>query len=143
MPEHDTVYLNFTNYKSTSYRILNLSYEVLINNSYVVVSILILILLSNVHTYVGFGLVVFACIYIYLGIFTAVSEDIKIYSYTTIFFKIIRGILFLILIVTTIAAIPILDESSETLERIENLTNLSQIFLIMFIQLWLDLSVTK
>lgn len=67
MPETDTIYLNYENYKHFQYRFTKLFYELLINNSYIVVSILILILLSSVHTWVSAVLVVFACIYIYLG----------------------------------------------------------------------------
>lgn len=52
---------------------MTLTYELLINNSYIVVSYLILILLSNIHNYLAVALVVFACTYIYLGIFTGFS----------------------------------------------------------------------
>ena len=70
MPEKDTIYLNYENYKDFSFRFMKLSYELFINNSYIVVSILILILLSSAHNIVTTILVLIACIYIYLGIFT-------------------------------------------------------------------------
>ena len=73
MPVKDTIYLNYQTYKNWSYRFLNLAYDLLINNSYIVVSILALLLLSGVHTYISVGLVMFACIYIYFGIFTGFS----------------------------------------------------------------------
>lgn len=73
MPLRDTIYLNYENYKDWGYRFMTLSYELLINNSYIFVSYLILILLSTIHTYISVGLVYFACVYIYLGVFTRFS----------------------------------------------------------------------
>lgn len=81
---------------------MTLTYELLINNSYIVVSYLILILLSNIHNYLAVALVVFACTYIYLGIFTGFSEDKNIYTYTSIFFRIVQAILFFVLIIITV-----------------------------------------
>ena len=63
---------------------------------------LILILLSNIHTILSTILVFIACIYIYLGIFTDFSQDANINSYTSLYFQIIRLLLFLILIVVSI-----------------------------------------
>lgn len=143
MPSKDTVYLNYSNYKNFFYRFINLAYELLINNSYIVVSILVLILLSNVHNYISVALVVFACIYIYLGIFTAFSEDKNIYKYTVIFFNIVRAILFLLLFMVTVANIPVFNQTSQTVLYIQQLSSLSQVFLLFFIQLWLDLSRTQ
>ena len=67
---------------------------------------LILILLSSVHTIVATVLVIIACIYIYMGIFTDFSEDANINSYTRLYFQVIRILLFLILALVTIAEIP-------------------------------------
>lgn len=103
MPERDTIYLNYENYKNWTYRFMTLSYELLMNNSYIVVSYLILILLANITNYIAFGLVFFACVYIYIGIFTGFSEDKNIYTYTKIFFWIVQVILFLVLAVITVA----------------------------------------
>ena len=108
MPEKDTIYLNYENYKDFSFRFMKLSYELFINNSYIVVSILILILLSSVHNIVTTILVLIACIYIYLGIFTDFSEDANINSYTSLYFKIIRFLLFLILVLVSITQIPVI-----------------------------------
>jgi len=73
MPLQDTIYLNYENYKNWGYRFMTLSYELLLNNSYIFISYLILILLSTIHTVVAVGLVLFACVYIYIGIFTRFS----------------------------------------------------------------------
>jgi hypothetical protein len=81
---------------------MTFSYELLINNSYIVVSYLILILLSSIHNWISIGLVTFACLYIYLGIFTGFSEDKNIYTYTIIFFRIVQAILFALQIIITI-----------------------------------------
>lgn len=102
MPDQDTIYLNYENYKNWSYRFMTLTYELLINNSYIVVSYIILIILTEVHNYLSIALVCFACIYIYIGIFTGFSEDKKIYTYTAIFFQIVQGILFAVLIMIVI-----------------------------------------
>lgn len=112
MPELDTIFLNYENYKSWGYKFMTFSYEILINNSYIVISYLILILLSGIHNWISIGLVAFACIYIYLGIFTGFSEDKKIYTYTIIFFRIVQGILFAVLIMITIAEVPVFSQSS-------------------------------
>ena len=142
MPKKDTIYLNYENYKNSFYRFINLSYELLINNSYIVVSMLVLILLVNVHNYISLALVIFACIYIYLGIFTAFSEDKNIYTYTVLFFTIVRAILFFMLFLVTVANIPIFEQGQTTgaVHYIESLSSLSQVFLLFFIQLWLDLA---
>lgn len=141
MPDQDTVYLNFANYKNWGYRVMKMSYELLINNSYIFISYLILILLSGIHNYISLGLVCFACIYIYLGIFTGFSEDKNIYTYTTIFFRIVQGILFLVLIAITVAEIPVFEQSA-FIDHIESLSNIEQIVLLFLIQIWLDLSVS-
>lgn len=109
MPKKDTIYLNYENYKNFSYRFMKLSYELFINNSYIVVSMLILILLSDVHTIISAILVFIACIYIYMGIFTDFSEDANINSYTSLYFQIIRLLLFAILVIVTITQIPVFD----------------------------------
>ena len=73
---------------------------------------LVLMLLANVHNYISVGLVTFACIYIYMGIFTAFSEDKNIYTYTVVFFVIVRGILFTILLLVTLAGVPVFEQDS-------------------------------
>jgi hypothetical protein len=107
MPDQDTIYLNYENYKNWTYKFLTLSYELLINNSYIVVSYLILILLSGIHNYISLALVCFACVYIYLGIFTGFSEDKNIYTYTKLFFRIVSAILFIVLILITVVELPV------------------------------------
>lgn len=140
MPEKDTVYLNYENYKDWSYRFMTLSYELLINNSYIFVSYLILILLSTIHNYLAVGLVVFASLYIYLGIFTGFSEDKKIYHYTRLFFWIVQLILFFVIFTILMSEIPIFDQDSPAVKYIESMSSLGQIFLLFLIQIWLDLS---
>lgn len=118
MPPTDTIYLNYENYKSWGYKFITLSYELLINNSYIVVSYLILILLSGIHNFIALALVCFACVYIYLGIFTGFSEDKNIYTYTTIFFRIVQVILFIVLIAITVVEIPIFQQKNATVQWI-------------------------
>lgn len=108
MKKGDTVYLNYANYKDISYRTLLFFYEVFIVNSYIFVSILILMLLSSIHTYLSLFLLILAFAYIYLSIFTRLSEDKLIIQYTKLYFQIFRILLFVLLVISIIVNIPLI-----------------------------------
>lgn len=117
-----------------------MSYELLLNNSYIVVAYLTLILLSAVHNWIAYALVVLACIYIYLGVFTGFSEDKNLLYYTKIFFRVVSAIIFIVLILIVIANIPVFPQNNSTIVYVESLSNVQQIFLLFLIHIWLDLS---
>lgn len=75
--------------------------------------------MSAVYNFISFAIVVFACIYIYLGIFTSFSEDKNIYIYTKVFFRIVSVVLFLVLILIVIANIPVFEQNNKIILYIE------------------------
>jgi len=82
-------------------------YENMIMNSYLIVSLLMFVLLSGVHNFLALFLLSIAFLYIYLGIFTALSEREDIFSYTRIFFRVFNVLQLAILLVDIILNMPL------------------------------------
>lgn len=115
-------------------------------NSYLIVSLLMFMMLSGVHNYLALFLLVIAFLYIYLGIFTALSEREDIFNYTRIFFRIFNVLQLLILLVSIILNMPFVPTQggiAGVLNEFRALTSLEQIFLILFIQIWIDLNASR
>lgn len=75
-------------------------------NSYLIVSLLMFMLLSGVHNYLALFLLFIAFLYIYLGIFTALSEREDIFVYTRVFFRLFNILQFVILLASIILNMP-------------------------------------
>ena len=116
MPVRDTVYLNYHNYKSLSYRLIRMGYELLLNNSSIFVAMMLLFLLTGVYSYLSLVIVFLTCVYIYIGIFTELGEEPQYLSYTVLFFKLIRALLILIITLATIAKVPVFSQTNQAVE---------------------------
>lgn len=53
-----------------------------------------------------------------------------------------QGILFVVLGLIIVSDVPVFNEDNSVVFYIQGLSNLGQIFLLFFIQIWLDLSVS-
>lgn len=81
-------------------------------NSYLIVSLLMFILLSGVHNFLALFLLSIAFLYIYLGIFTRLSEREDIFNYTRIFFRIYNVLQLLILLTGIIFNMPFVPNNN-------------------------------
>jgi hypothetical protein len=141
--QDDQIEINLTSYKSWWHRMGVFLYENLIMNSYLIVSLLMFMLLSGVHNYLAIFLLLIAFLYIYLGVFTALSERDDIFKYTRIFFRLFNILQFLILFINIILNMPFVPTTGtigSILNELKALTSIEQIILILFIQIWIDLN---
>lgn len=76
--------------------------------SYLFVSLLIFILLAGVDGFLAVVLLVIAFLYIFVGIFSRVSENEKIFRYTSYYFRVFNIIQFVLLLITNILNVPFL-----------------------------------
>ena len=81
-------------------------------NSYLIVSLLMFILLSGVNNFLALFLLSIAFLYIYLGIFTRLSEREDIFNYTRIFFRIYNVLQLLILLTGIIFNMPFVPNNN-------------------------------
>lgn len=88
-------------------------------NSYLIVSLLIFMLLSGIHNYLAIFLLVIAFLYIYVGVFSKLSENERIFYYTRIFFRIFNILQFLILLINIVLNMPFIP----TTGKIGNILN--------------------
>lgn len=142
----DPIIINFDGYKHFSHRIVSFFYENIIMNSYLIVSLMMFMLLAGVHSYLAIFLLTISFTYIYLGIFTRLSEKDAIFKYTRVFFRIFNVLQFIIIILSIVLNMPFIPSSGQNINVIDQLgalTSLEQIFLMLFIQLWLDLNASN
>lgn len=140
--EVEQIEVNLMAYKSWYHRMGVFLYENLIMNSYLIVSLLMFILLSGVHNFLALFLLSISFLYIYLGIFTRLSEREDIFNYTRIFFRVFNVLQLLILLTGIIFNMPFVPTTS-FLNEIRALSSIEQIILILFIQVWIDLHASR
>jgi hypothetical protein len=144
----DPIIINYDGYKHFWHRVATFFYENMIMNSYLIVSLLMFMLLSGVHSYLAIVLLTIAFLYIYIGIFTKLSEKDTIFHYTRVYFRIFNILQFIIIFISIVLGMPFAEYSSNsTLILVINefgaLTSIEQVLLMLFIQLWLDLNASK
>jgi hypothetical protein len=121
-------------------------YENLIMNSYLIVSLLMFMLLSGVQNYLSIFLLIISFLYIYLGIFSKISERDDIFYYTKLYFRFFNILQLLILLINIILNMPFIPTSGSLgsiLNQFKALTSIEQILLILFIQIWIDLNESR
>lgn len=111
--QQDQIQINLSSYKSTWHRMSVFMYENLIMNSYLIVSLLIFMLLSGIHNYLAIFLLVIAFLYIYVGVFSKLSENQRIFYYTRIFFRIFNILQFLILFINIVLNMPFIPTTGK------------------------------
>lgn len=111
-------------------------------NSYLIVSLLMFILLSGVHNFLALFLLSISFLYIYLGIFTSLSEREDIFNCTRVFFRVFNVLQLLILLTGIIFNMPFVP-TTIFLNSIRALSSIEQIILILFIQVWIDLNASR
>lgn len=106
--DSDPIIVNIENYKSLFHRFCTFSYENIIMNSYLLVALLMFILLSGVNSFLAIILLIISFSYIYIGIFTKISESDDIFKYTRYYFRFFNILQFIIILISIILSIPFL-----------------------------------
>lgn len=103
-------------------------------------------LLSGVHNYLSIFLLIISFLYIYLGVFSKISERDDIFHYTKLYFRFFNILQLLILLINIILNMPFIPTSGSLgriLNQFKALTSIEQILLILFIQIWIDLNESR
>lgn len=70
-------------------------------------------LLSGVSNYLAIFLLTVAFLYIYLGIFTRLSESDAIFKYTRIYFRIFNVLQFIIILISIVLGMPFIPTDNK------------------------------